>query len=97
MRWPKQEQRNHVCLGVTRLDGCAYNHGGENEQERKGQMMKCTSIESLLLVHKLTREELLTIVDQSSFIVESKTSFLSWWNVYVFKVDEEKGKNVWPN
>ncbi len=66
-------------------------------QKRMLRMMKCTSIELLLPVHNMTREELLTIVDQSSFILESEKSFRSWSSVYVFKMDEDREKNVWPN
>ncbi len=72
-------------------------HPSKESQKQMLRMMKCTSIELLLPIHNLTREELLTIVDQSSFILESETFFRSWWSVYVFKVDEDKEKNVWPN
>jgi ubiquinone/menaquinone biosynthesis C-methylase UbiE len=72
-------------------------HPSEENQKRMLKMMKCTSTELLLPIHNMTREELLTIVDQSSFILESETSFRAWWSVYVFKEIEDRGKNVWPN
>ncbi len=72
-------------------------HPSAENQKRMLRMLKCTSMELMLPLHNMSREELLTIVEQSSFILESETSFRSWWSVYVFKVIEDRKENVWPN
>ncbi len=72
-------------------------HPSAESQKRMLRMLKFTSMEMLLPLHNMSREELLTVVDQSSFILESETSFRSRWSVYVFKVIEDRKQNVWPN
>ncbi len=72
-------------------------HPSAENQKRMVRMLKCTSMELMLPLHNMSREELLAIVEQSSFILESETSFRSLWSVYVFKVIEDRKENVWPN
>jgi SAM-dependent methyltransferase len=50
-----------------------------------------------LPIHNMTREEMIYIVDQSSFALESTMLIPSWWGVYVFKVEKEREKDVWPD
>ena len=50
-----------------------------------------------LPMHLLTEKEFLSIVEQSSYTLLDPVEIPSWWSVYVFKVDKNKEKTVWPD
>ena len=50
-----------------------------------------------LPMHVLTKNEFLAIVHQSGYVMETPVEIPGWWSVYVFKVDKNRERTVWPD
>lgn len=49
-------------------------------------------------IHVMTKDQFLSIVKRSSFELAHLDAFLPYrWIIYMFKVDEDKGRDVWTN